>query len=143
MKHYYRQIPDDDISNLDNDDLIQDHSTNNNSNSSIFFLISSIYITIRNNYKIIFLGVIISIGITSIYIRFLPDRHHDHDHQDHNDDNNNHYHSNDTYNLPLKRIIRSKPTTTLWGDVQKPYPTGAFWTNLVVDNGDGTIGKKS
>jgi len=141
MKHYYRQIPDDEKSNHDNNDLIQDHLTNNNSNSSIFFLISSIYIAIRNNYKIIFLGVVISIVISSIYIRFLPN--HNHNHKDHNDDNNNHYHSNDTYNLPLKRIIRSKPTTTLWGDVQKPYPTGAFWTNLVVDNGDGTIGTKS
>ena len=125
--HNYRQIPDDE------DDLTQDNLTTNNSNSSIFFLISSIYIAIRNNYKIIFLGIIISIVISSIYIRFLPDHHHNNDH-----DRN----VNDTYNLPLKRIIRSKPTTTLWGNVQKPYPTGAFWTNLVLDNGDGIIGKK-
>ena len=27
--------------------------------------------------------------------------------------------------------------SNLWGAIKKPYPTGAFWTNLVVDNGDG------
>lgn len=27
----------------------------------------------------------------------------------------------------------------LWGNVRKPYPTGAFWTNLVVGSGDNPI----
>ena len=30
-----------------------------------------------------------------------------------------------------------EPPSILWGTVQKPYPTGAFWTNLVV--GDGLL----
>lgn len=29
------------------------------------------------------------------------------------------------------------PPSTLWGSIPKPYPTGAFWTNLVVNEGDG------
>ena len=31
------------------------------------------------------------------------------------------------------------PPTALWGSVTKPYPTGAFWTNLVVRQGDSPI----
>ncbi|CAE7463005.1 eng2, partial [Symbiodinium microadriaticum] len=29
--------------------------------------------------------------------------------------------------------------SALWGVVTKPFPTGAFWTNLVVENGDGAV----
>ena len=31
------------------------------------------------------------------------------------------------------------PPSALWGSIQKPYPTGAFWTNLVVNDGDGAV----
>ena len=32
------------------------------------------------------------------------------------------------------------PNTMLWGIVTKPYPTGAFWTNLVLKSGEGAVG---
>eukprot|EP01039_Chlorochromonas_danica_P006287 gene6287-6932_t len=41
---------------------------------------------------------------------------------------------------PFKVITHPDPPTPLWGTVTKPFPTGAFWTNLVVKNGDGPIG---
>lgn len=41
---------------------------------------------------------------------------------------------------PYKQTSHPDPPTSYWGTVQKPYPTGAFWTNLVVKNGDGAIG---
>ena len=40
---------------------------------------------------------------------------------------------------PFKVMSHPDPPSTLWGSVTKPYPTGAFWTNLVVKNGDGPI----
>lgn len=40
----------------------------------------------------------------------------------------------------FKPVTHSDLPTALWGVVAKPYPTGAFWTNLVVKNGDGAIG---
>jgi endoglucanase Acf2 len=41
---------------------------------------------------------------------------------------------------PFKIVTHPDTPTGLWGIVSKPYPTGAFWTNLVVKNGDGAIG---
>ena len=41
---------------------------------------------------------------------------------------------------PYKVTMHPDPPTSFWGTVTKPYPTGAFWTNLVVKNGDGAIG---
>jgi endo-1,3(4)-beta-glucanase len=38
--------------------------------------------------------------------------------------------------IPLKQVTHPEPVSPLWGTVSKPYPTGAFWTNLVVENGD-------
>jgi endoglucanase Acf2 len=40
----------------------------------------------------------------------------------------------------FKPVTHADLPTALWGVVAKPYPTGAFWTNLVVKNGDGAIG---
>ena len=45
-----------------------------------------------------------------------------------------------TKSIPYKFIMHPDPPTGLWGVVAKPYPTGAFWTNLVVKGGDGAIG---
>jgi endoglucanase Acf2 len=42
-------------------------------------------------------------------------------------------------NTPFKQTIHPDPPNSLWGTVSKPYPTGAFWTNLVIKNGDGAI----
>ena len=41
---------------------------------------------------------------------------------------------------PFKAVTHPDPPTTFWGIVSKPYPTGAFWSNLAVKNGDGAIG---
>lgn len=41
---------------------------------------------------------------------------------------------------PYRQVIHPDPPTALWGSVSKPYPTGAFWTNLAIKNGDGAIG---
>lgn len=41
---------------------------------------------------------------------------------------------------PYKVVSHTEPVTGLWGTVTKPYPTGAFWTNLVVKTGDGAVG---
>jgi endo-1,3(4)-beta-glucanase len=41
--------------------------------------------------------------------------------------------------MPYKAGSHSEAPSLLWGTVSKPYPTGAFWTNLVVKNGDGPI----
>ena len=38
-----------------------------------------------------------------------------------------------------KQVFHPELPTTFWGTVTKPYPTGAFWTNLVVKAGDGAI----
>lgn len=40
----------------------------------------------------------------------------------------------------FRQVTHLEPPNALWGTVVKPYPTGAFWTNLVVKNGDGAIG---
>ena len=40
----------------------------------------------------------------------------------------------------FKTISHPDAPTGLWGNIAKPYPTGAFWTNLVVDGGDGPVG---
>jgi len=40
----------------------------------------------------------------------------------------------------FKQVLHPEPPTKYWGSVSKPYPTGAFWTNLVVRSGDGAIG---
>lgn len=40
---------------------------------------------------------------------------------------------------PFKVVSHSEAPTSLWGAVTKPYPTGAFWTNLVVRQGDGPV----
>ena len=40
---------------------------------------------------------------------------------------------------PFKNIVHPDPPTGLWANVAKPYPTGAFWTNLVVGAGDGPV----
>ena len=45
-----------------------------------------------------------------------------------------------TRTIPFRSISHPDPPTGLWGIITKPYPTGAFWTNLVVKNGDGPIG---
>jgi endo-1,3(4)-beta-glucanase len=42
--------------------------------------------------------------------------------------------------MPYRQINHPDPPTQFWGTVQKPYPTGAFWTNLVIKNGDGAVG---
>jgi endo-1,3(4)-beta-glucanase len=36
----------------------------------------------------------------------------------------------------FKQMTHSDTPKDLWGSVSKPYPTGAFWTNLVVKTGD-------
>lgn len=42
--------------------------------------------------------------------------------------------------IPIKIVSHVEIPTSLWGAINKPYPTGAFWTNLVVKNGDGPVG---
>lgn len=42
--------------------------------------------------------------------------------------------------IPYKFIMHPEPPSGLWGVVTKPFPTGSFWTNLVVRGGDGAIG---
>ena len=39
----------------------------------------------------------------------------------------------------FRHVLHPEPATKYWGSVAKPYPTGAFWTNLVVRAGDGAI----
>ena len=41
--------------------------------------------------------------------------------------------------IPIKIVSHPETPSPLWGTVSKPFPTGAFWTNLVVKNGDGPI----
>ena len=40
----------------------------------------------------------------------------------------------------FRQVSHPEPPSPLWGTVVKPYPTGAFWTNLVIKSGDGAIG---
>lgn len=39
----------------------------------------------------------------------------------------------------FKPVTHPESPTALWGVVTKPYPTGAFWTNLAVRGGDSPI----
>lgn len=41
--------------------------------------------------------------------------------------------------IPFKIVSHPEPPTSLWGNVVKPYPTGAFWTNFVIRNGDYAV----
>lgn len=43
-------------------------------------------------------------------------------------------------NTPYRSVAHPDPPTALWGNVVKPFPTGAFWTNLVVKEGKMTVG---
>lgn len=45
-----------------------------------------------------------------------------------------------TKQIPYAQVQHPEPPSTLWGIVQTPYPTGAFWTNLAVGNGELPIG---
>lgn len=40
---------------------------------------------------------------------------------------------------PFRSVTHPEPPTALWGSISKPYPTGAFFTNLVVRAGDGPV----
>lgn len=40
---------------------------------------------------------------------------------------------------PFKTVTHPETPSPLWGAVTKPYPTGAFWTNLVVKQGEGPV----
>ena len=40
----------------------------------------------------------------------------------------------------FRQVTHPETPSPLWGTVVKPFPTGAFWTNLVVKNGDLPIG---
>lgn len=42
--------------------------------------------------------------------------------------------------VPYTPIDHPEPLSSLWGSVTKPFPTGSFWTNLVVGKGEGAIG---
>jgi len=42
--------------------------------------------------------------------------------------------------IPFKQVVHPETPSPLWGNVVKPFPTGAFWTNFVVKNGDGVVG---
>lgn len=41
--------------------------------------------------------------------------------------------------LPFPTTIHPEPPTALWGVIQKPYPTGAFWSNFAVRDGEATV----
>ena len=46
-----------------------------------------------------------------------------------------------TFN-PLQILTNTKHPETpssLWGSVSRPYPTGAWWTNLVMNDGEGAV----
>jgi len=38
--------------------------------------------------------------------------------------------------IPFQQTIHPMSPSSYWGSVSLPYPTGAFWTNLVIDNGN-------
>jgi endoglucanase Acf2 len=43
--------------------------------------------------------------------------------------------------IPLPSMPHPMTPSALWGRSSgKPYPTGAFWTNFVIDNGDWAVG---
>jgi endo-1,3(4)-beta-glucanase len=39
---------------------------------------------------------------------------------------------------PLSTVQHTTPPSSYWGSIKAPYPTGAFWTNFVVGDGDGS-----
>lgn len=39
----------------------------------------------------------------------------------------------------LNSVPHPLTPTSYWGAIKKPYPTGSFWTNFVIDNGDGAV----
>jgi endo-1,3(4)-beta-glucanase len=39
----------------------------------------------------------------------------------------------------FRQVTHPEVPGVLWGVVTKPFPTGAFWTNLAVKNGDGAV----
>lgn len=41
---------------------------------------------------------------------------------------------------PYMPVHHPDPPTSYWGNVKAPYPTGAFWTNMVVKDGQGEVG---
>lgn len=42
--------------------------------------------------------------------------------------------------IPFAPMPHPMSPSVYWGSVSLPYPTGAFWTNLVIDDGDGAVG---
>ena len=40
----------------------------------------------------------------------------------------------------FRQVTHPETPSPLWGVAVKPFPTGAFWTNLVVKNGDLPVG---
>ena len=36
--------------------------------------------------------------------------------------------------IPFESVIHPMQPSSYWGSVTKPYSTGAFWTNLVIEN---------
>ena len=40
---------------------------------------------------------------------------------------------------PFTWIVHPMPRSSLWGVVQRPYPTGAFWTNLALGDGSAPV----
>jgi endo-1,3(4)-beta-glucanase len=41
--------------------------------------------------------------------------------------------------IPFRSVVHPVIPSSIWGSTLFPYPTGAFWTNFVVDNGDGAV----
>ena len=41
--------------------------------------------------------------------------------------------------VPFAHVSHPLQPTALWGAVRKPYPTGAWWTNLVLNKGDNNV----
>lgn len=41
--------------------------------------------------------------------------------------------------LYRKKVTHPLPVSKLWGDIKKPYPTNAWWLNLIHNNGDQTL----
>jgi endo-1,3(4)-beta-glucanase len=42
--------------------------------------------------------------------------------------------------IPFPHISHPDPPSSLWGTVARPFPTGAFWTNVAIGKGDSPIG---
>ncbi|KAM3577913.1 hypothetical protein VYU27_000018 [Nannochloropsis oceanica] len=41
--------------------------------------------------------------------------------------------------VPFSHVTHPLQPTALWGAVRRPYPTGAWWTNLVLNKGDNNV----